>query len=338
MGYSGGMGENQKSELHILASATDTKLADLNGRLDRESQKFRQAVEYINKVAGVYEPTTAKEYSDAWRLHMEQQERKQYYIFKQATPEERQKIIDLALEKATPYNKQSVEKMIAELAPKETEINRLLAEIRPLNELYVAHRWQRFFLVTNTNGHVHRSMDCSTTYDTTSWAWLPHLSGLTDKEAVDDQGGILCTHCFPEAPSDYTSGESKAKREGREQRAEEKRVRDEIKLKKKITADGSDVRLKGKVRTYANGETEMTSKTISSITGAKAFLKEHMEFQYGPLPSNTNWTREKYKDGFDGVHTEENALLIASLLSEKTGDTVEKILADAKKRAEKGYQ
>jgi hypothetical protein len=117
-GYSESMtnAEELKSQLHILASTTDTKLAELNGKLDRESQKFRQVVEYINKVAGVYEPTTAKEYSDSWRRHMAQQEQIQYNLFKNATPEERQKIIDLASQKANPYEKLTLEKAIAELA------------------------------------------------------------------------------------------------------------------------------------------------------------------------------------------------------------------------------
>jgi len=182
-------------------------------------------------------------------------------------------------------------------------------------------------------------MECSATYDTTDWAWLPHLSGLTDKEAVDDQGGILCTHCFPEAPSDYTSGESKAKREGREQRAEEKRVRDEIRLKKKITADGSDVRLTSNRMKTDNrtGEQYASTTKISSITGAKEFLRDAMEFKRLPKPSSIAalWLDADWVNGMDGLHTDENVAVIAGLLSEKTGDSVDKILDDAEKRARK---
>jgi len=337
VGYSGDMegAEKLKSQLHILASTTDTKLAELNGKLGKVTDSFRQSVEAINKLAGVYEPTTEREYSEAWRQHMSRQEQKHFHHFKNATPEERQRLIDLAKKNTDFYTQESLERALENIALKEPEIARIKAEIAPLNDLYRANQWQRFFLVTNTNGHVHRSMECSTTYDTTSWAWLPHLSGLTDKEAVDDQGGILCTHCFPEAPSDYTSGESKAKREGREQRAEEKRVRDEIRLKKKITADGSDVRLTSNRTGTGNKYAE--TQTISSVTGAKEFLRDAMEYKRLPKPSylGASWTDDKWKDGLNGIHTDENVAVIAGLLSEKTGDSVDKILDDAEKRARK---
>ena len=337
VGYSGDMDGKQKSELHILASTTDTKLAELNGKLNEVSASFRDSVGIINKLAGVYETTEISKFSREWYQFMSRQEQKHFFNFRSATPEERQQLIDLAKKNANPYELQSLEKSLENIALKEAEITRLKAEIAPLNDLFQANQWQRFFLVTNTNGHVHRSMNCSTTYPTTDWAWLPHLSGLTDKEAVDDQGGILCTHCFPDAPSDYTSGESKAKREQREQRAEEKRVRDAKKLAKKITADGSDVRLTAtRTRTdYRTGKPYAVTTTISSITGAKEFLRDAMEFKRLPKPPFVNWSDEDWKDGMDGLHTDENVAVIAGLLSEKTGEPIDKILDDAEKRARK---
>lgn len=337
VGYSGDMDGNQKSELHILASTTDTKLAELNGKLNDVSASFRNSVEVINKLAGVYETTEIRQFSREWYQFMSRQEQKHFFNFRSATPEERQQLIDLAKKNAKPYELQNLERVIENLALKETEIARLKAEIAPLNALYDANQWQRFFLVTNTNGHVHRSMNCSTTYPTTEWQWLPHLSGLTDKEAVDDQGGILCTHCFPDAPSDYTAGESKAKREAREQRAEEKRIRDAKKLAKKITADGSDVRLtSNRMKTdYRTGAPYAETTTISSITGAKEFLRDAMEFKRLPKPPYANWSDDDWKDGMSGLHTDENVALIAGLLSEKTGDPIDKILDDAEKRARK---
>ena len=339
-GYSEGMtgAEGLKSQLHILASTTDTKLAELNGKLNGASASFRNSVEFINKLAGVYETTEISKFSREYYQFMSRQEQKHFFNFRSATPEERQQLIDLAKKNAEPYYElPSLEKALENIALKEAEIARLKAEIAPLDALYYANQWQRFFLVTNTNGHVHRSMNCSTTYPTTDWAWLPHLSGLTDKEAVDDQGGILCTHCFPDAPSDYTSGESKAKREGREQRAEEKRVRDEKKLAKKITADGSDVRLTATRMKTDNrtGQRYAETTAISSITGAKEFLRDAMEFKRLPKPPFVNWSDEDWKDGMSGLHTDENVAVIAGLLSEKTGEPIDKILDDAEKRARK---
>lgn len=69
--------------------------------------------------------------------------------------------------------------------------------------------WSRFFIVKNTNGHIHSSMDCSTCYPTTVFGWLPQLSGLTEADAVEEWGGILCSVCFPSAPVEWTEGTNK---------------------------------------------------------------------------------------------------------------------------------
>lgn len=66
--------------------------------------------------------------------------------------------------------------------------------------------WARFFLVTG--GHIHSSVACSTCNNgnsPTQFGWLTQLSGLTEKEAVEAHGAILCTVCFPSAPVEWTN-------------------------------------------------------------------------------------------------------------------------------------
>lgn len=79
--------------------------------------------------------------------------------------------------------------------------------IYTLNEEYEARGgWSRFFLVTG--GHIHSSMNCSTCnngQNFTSFGWLPALSGLTEKDAVDAHGALLCTVCYPSAPVEWTN-------------------------------------------------------------------------------------------------------------------------------------
>lgn len=77
------------------------------------------------------------------------------------------------------------------------------SEAEPLEADYATHRWSRFFLVTNTNGHIHESMHCRTTFPTTRWSWLPALSGLTEADAVAAHGPRLCSVCFPTAPVEW---------------------------------------------------------------------------------------------------------------------------------------
>lgn len=60
--------------------------------------------------------------------------------------------------------------------------------------------WQRFFLVVSSAGHIHRSKECSTCYDTTTYALIPSLSCATEAEAVALAGPNLCSVCYPAAP------------------------------------------------------------------------------------------------------------------------------------------
>lgn len=69
--------------------------------------------------------------------------------------------------------------------------------------------WSRFFLVQNTNGHIHSTLHCSTCRWDTDFAWLPELSGLTEADAVAEYGEILCSVCYPSAPSEWTTGTNK---------------------------------------------------------------------------------------------------------------------------------
>lgn len=65
--------------------------------------------------------------------------------------------------------------------------------------------WSRFFLVQGPGGHIHSSMNCFTCRATTVFAWLPEVSGKTEAEAVAEHGAILCTVCFPTAPTEWTN-------------------------------------------------------------------------------------------------------------------------------------
>lgn len=84
------------------------------------------------------------------------------------------------------------------------ECVRIQEEIAELQNLYTG--WSRFFLVTSSPGHVHSSTSCSTCRPTTTYGWLPDLSGKTEKTAVKQLGPNLCSICFPTAPVAHTGG------------------------------------------------------------------------------------------------------------------------------------
>lgn len=103
--------------------------------------------------------------------------------------------------------------------------------------------WNRFFLVTSSQGHIHSNMQCSTCRPTTKFGWLPELSGDTEDAAVQAHGPALCTVCFPSAPVDNTGfkiSASKAQEEAWSpdrqekiaQREEREKFKAEVKAKK----------------------------------------------------------------------------------------------------------
>lgn len=62
--------------------------------------------------------------------------------------------------------------------------------------------WDRYWLVTTSNGHVHADRACRTLRPTTGLALVPMLSGTTAAAAIDLLGNTMCTVCFPDAPVD----------------------------------------------------------------------------------------------------------------------------------------
>jgi hypothetical protein len=95
-----------------------------------------------------------------------------------------------------------------EAFPKRNErlavVDRIRDEINELNRLYTG--WSRFFLVTSSPGHVHSSMHCSSCRPTTTYGWLPELSGKDEATAVGELGPTLCSVCFTSAPTEHVGG------------------------------------------------------------------------------------------------------------------------------------
>lgn len=84
-------------------------------------------------------------------------------------------------------------------------IKELRKELHEVSAPFVAEwtargGWTRAYLVTNGNGHIHSSTNCSTCYPTTQFYWVTELSGHTTDEIADRAGEKACTVCYPNAP------------------------------------------------------------------------------------------------------------------------------------------
>lgn len=187
------------------------------------------------------------------------------------------------------------------------KMDEMLAAQEEFNNEYADCGWTRAFLVLNTGGHVHKDRHCSTCYPTTSYGWLPQLSGSSENEIVAASGSDACTICYPSAPVESLSRPRTAlhqteveAQQAREAKAAAKAAKDAAKAAKALLAPVPGPH--GKIET---------------ILAAKTFLTDAAGW-----PTHPYYTPEKVRP-------------VAEALSAKTGETVEDILAAAAKRAAK---
>ena len=357
--YNDGMSDemtSQERQLHELAVKTDTEIArlqeigaGLRGKQDRILDNIIRNYKYVLRPKE--ENESAWQYNEYAKREMDKQKRdllrglrnpetNAETVAKLVANFQNQPVRANGSIPNVDYFIDDMNKGLQELGEVGQEINANRALLNPLNKTFAENGWSRFFLVTNTNGHIHKSMDCPTTRPTTKFAWVTSLSGLKEKDAVEQEGEILCTDCFPSAPSEYTSGESKPKRIAREAREAEKKIRDAKKLDKLLTPTGEDLVLRGDTYEAEDRRTGLMvpgqkTESLTTVFGGKAFLKDYYDFQRAAVRQQTPERKAWYTDGWDGLHTKANADLVAELVAQKTGKTVDEVMANAKKLAEK---
>jgi hypothetical protein len=94
---------------------------------------------------------------------------------------------------------------IADAAERKTALGEILekwdAEYKRLGS------WPRYILCNSSNGHIHNAAGCHTLGLRSSLTWLVDMSGTEVEDFIAAKGKqamILCTHCFPEAPVEWT--------------------------------------------------------------------------------------------------------------------------------------
>lgn len=224
------------------------------------------------------------------------------------------KTITFHQERDYSYSAKEIARCQAENAKLDIEYTALQAEILNLNAQYTG--WTRAFLVSNGNGHVHRSMNCSTCFATTNFLWLPEWSGKDEAEIIDAAGSSACTVCYPDAPVESLNRASRiedpAKAEARAERAQKKAEREAKAIATGITnPDGTPLKIRGWViKTERTAQIEGVDSLVWNI--------------YYPQAHN-------FRDNAD------NALKVAEALAFKRGTSVEEqmnlLIAKAQKKA-----
>lgn len=136
--------------------------------------------------------------------------------------------------------------------------------------------WNRYFLVQNTGGHVHRGMHCVTCYPTTQYSWLVELADCDEAQMVEEWGEMACTVCFPNAPAHPRFAEpSRRDLAAREAKAAERAARDAKKAEKNLTADET-------FRGYMSW--------VTTVAGAKQAIRDAIEMaNYGEAGHRHSW-------------------------------------------------
>jgi hypothetical protein len=136
----------------------------------------------------------------------------------------------------------------------------VLVEAEPYEAEYKARgRWNRYFLVVSSDGHVHRERNCSTCFRSTEYAWLIELADHDEGDLVLQYGERACTVCFPNAPALKGWGQYKAR-----ERADRKRER-EAKAAEKRAATVPVPELNKTFKTERSAEIELVSRFCQAI-------------------------------------------------------------------------
>lgn len=164
--------------------------------------------------------------------------------------------------------------VLAKLDETERDMDVTREHIAELDAVYRADPWTRYFPCTNRDGHIHRSLACSTLRPTTQMAWTPGLSGKPVEDAVAELGEALCSVCFPAAPVAWTAknlGQVKDERTAAERQAA-KDARDAVKAAKSLTEE----------QQFRNH----MGDRVTTVAAAKQTLRDEVElrFYYGRGP------------------------------------------------------
>jgi hypothetical protein len=274
---------------HAAAVAIDTVLAEINTKIAKERRNSSIAADSIKRAGKANAERVAKGLEPM----------------------------------ATPYGIDT-RRETYRMAQCASKIAALEAEAAPLHALYSEHRWSRFFLVLNTNGHIHRDTSCSTCFITTDFGWLPELSGLTEADAVEQQGEILCSVCFPSAPVEWTNGRSNTDKAAKSEREAAKAERLAKKTAKALVPDDID----GGLTFLVDSNRRERIKTISA---AKAWLTDYFDWNAAYPRTWEDGTVVHHHPSYPPSALE----IVVDVYAARIGSTPEAEIEAARKRAAK---
>ena len=211
------------------------------------------------------------------------------------------------------------------------------SQILDLDAIYDQDPWTRAFLVINSNGHVHSSLDCSTCFPTTRYQWLIQYSNDDEATIVDDAGQDACTICYPSAPAETLNRPSRIVTADKIAKAQAKAERD-AKREAKLAKEKADApTASGEFLYFKSGKyTEVirTERTaVSEWHNLQYRITSEVVTHYHNGDAHTEGSIQHQKDLI--LQAQEKADIICQSLAQKHGvsfDQQLKILQDKYKK------
>lgn len=194
-------------------------------------------------------------------------------------------------------------------------------QILDLNAIYDQDPWTRAFLVINSNGHVHSSMDCNTCFPTTRFNWLVQYSNDDENTIVEDAGQDACTLCYPSAPAEVLNRPSRIVTADKIAKAQAKAERDAKRAERIAKEKANAPTASGEFLTYKEGKYTRVIKTErSAVTewfNLQWAIEREIVTHYFNGEAHSAESIQKQKDEI--AFAQEIADLIARNLAEKHG-------------------
>ena len=224
-------------------------------------------------------------------------------------------------EKYYPTSVEKIQESIEKVAKIKSQIFKVNIEIGKLNAIYDQDPWTRAFLVINSNGHVHSSMDCSTCFPTTRYQWLIQYSNDDEKTIVEDADKDACTICYPSAPAEVLNRPSRIVTADKVAKAAAKAERDAKKAARIAKEKANAPTASGEFLTYKEGKYTRVIKTERSAVTEWFNLQWSIEREivthYYNGEAHSAESIQKQKDEI--AFAQEIADLIVRNLAEKNG-------------------
>lgn len=208
---------------------------------------------------------------------------------------------------------------------------------KELNEIYNQDPWTRAYLVVSSAGHVHSTMNCSTCFPQTRYAWLVEYSNDDEATIVSDAGEDACTVCYPSAPAEVLNRPSRivtADKVAKEKARQEREAKKQAKIAKEKanapTASGEFLYFKdGKYTEVIKTERTAVSEWFNL---QYKISREIVTHYYDGTPHSAE-SIEKQK--LEIAQAQEKANIIAQNLAEKHGVSFEQQLKILDNKAKK---